>query len=64
MTNNDKSNVDSVFSNGFVTITWCLLENSQNIIIGGAQVPIVIFLLSLMVVYKIIPLKDGIMHNH
>jgi len=40
------------------------MYNSQNIIIGGAQVPIVIFILSLMVVCKIIALKDGIMHNH
>lgn len=40
------------------------MYNSQNIIIGGAQVPIVIFILSLMVVCNIIALKDGIMHNH
>jgi len=64
MTKCDKSNVDSVFLNGFVTITCWLLWNSQNIIIGGAQVPIVIFLLSLMEVCKIIALKDAIIHKH
>jgi len=64
MTKSDKSNVDRIFFNGFVTITCWLLQNPQNIIIGGAQVPIVIFILSLMVVCKIIALKDGIMHNH
>ena len=48
---------------GYDAIT-CEILDSHNITTGGAQVPIVIFLLSLMVVCKMIALKDDIMHNH